>query len=62
MRQGKCRGMDFCCGGGEDGVGVVAACWSVELGLPVARLSAASDFRALSGDSLVALHEDATDL
>ena len=36
-------------------LGVVAACWSQELNLPVGQLSSTSDFRALSGDSLVAL-------
>ena len=36
-------------------LGVVAACWSQELNLPVGQLSGTSDFRALSGDSLVAL-------
>ena len=39
----------------EGWLGVVAACWSLELGIAVGQLSAASDFRALSGDSLVAL-------
>ena len=36
-------------------LGVVAACWLQELNLPVGQLSSTSDFRALSGDSLVAL-------
>ena len=51
---------------GEGGVGgapwcpegwlaVVATCWSHELGIPVGQLSATSNFRTLSGDSLVAL-------
>ena len=39
----------------EGWLGVVAACWSLELGLPVCQLSDSSDFRALSGDSLTAL-------
>ena len=34
---------------------VVASCWADELGLPMAGLQPDSDFRALSGDSLVAL-------
>lgn len=33
----------------------VAACWAAELGVPLRYLSADSDFRALSGSSLVAL-------
>ena len=36
-------------------LGVVAACWLQELNLPVGQLSSTSDFRALSGDSLVTL-------
>ena len=36
-------------------LGVVAECWSLELGIPVAQLSPSSNFCALSGDSLVAL-------
>ena len=33
----------------------VAQCWAFELGVPIGRLSATADFRALSGSSLVAL-------
>ena len=33
----------------------VARCWALELGLPIGQLSATSDFRRLSGNSLVAL-------
>ena len=39
----------------EGWLGVVAACWSLELHIPVGELRPSSNFRELSGDSLVAL-------
>ena len=39
----------------EGWLGLVAACWSLELHIPVGELRRSSNFRALSGDSLVAL-------
>ena len=39
----------------EGWLGLVAACWSLELHIPVGELRRSSNFLALSGDSLVAL-------